>query len=373
VVPAFAAMIYLWLRGILDGSRRLEHQHIVTAFGLGTVSLVGLILLAGLEESALPLATAPIVFLFFASAMAGLSLAGLKKARLPQRSDGFVEGLRLNRYWLGSAVAIIVLILGLGFDLSLFLAPEVVYQLLDWSWQALSQLLLLLIKVISLILYPILLLLSRLIPALTRLLSSFNSDLLTEDGQPLDPGQPAGRPPMTIEQMPEAVRWLFLLAGLAVTGLAFALVLRRLRQPPTNDDPDERRDYIFSTDLLLAQLAQLWTGLRRPTLAHPPRPFLSLAGETDPRRAIRRLYQQLLAGAGALGHPRRPAQTPVEYSRDLGRHLPEAGESLDVLTDGYLQARYDAVPPTPAQVEAARHAWDRLPDRLRQPSNRPGL
>jgi hypothetical protein len=156
--PAYLAlplMAYLWLRGILDGSRRLEHQDVVNAFGLGTTGLVCLLLLAALDQSPLPPATGSVLFLFFATAMAGLSLAGLKKARLPSRSDGVVEGLRLNRYWLGSAASVIILILGIGFLLSLILAPDIVLDILRWSWIILSQVLILAIKLVSLVLYPI--------------------------------------------------------------------------------------------------------------------------------------------------------------------------------------------------------------------------
>jgi hypothetical protein len=160
--------------------------------------------------------------------------------------------------------------------------------------------------------------------------------------------------------MPEALRWLILLIGIVGLGFIFALVLRRLLQPDDDNTWDESRDSIFSTELLLAQLAKLVHSPGEIGNAKTFNPFLSLHNETAPRRIIRQLYQQLLADANRLNQPRRPAQTPSEYSRTLADQLPESREPLAQLTEQYLQARYAAEPPGTTQVETAQRAWVQL-------------
>ncbi len=83
------------------------------------------------------------------------------------------------------------------------------------------------------------------------------------------------------------------------------------------------------------------------------------------RERVRRLYLSLLERAARVGHARRPAQTPFEYSADLQRHLEDA-QGLTTLTEAFVEARYSRRDFTAAQVSRLHQLWRRLQERLRR-------
>jgi hypothetical protein len=355
------ATIYLWLRGIIDGSRTLSHVDAAAAFITGSLSMIVFLFFVNLDTQPPPTQTSALIFIFFTMALVALSLSSLKRGRTHETLlSTAVANLHLNRYWVSSAFTVIAVLLVLGLILSAIIAPESLQQILGWAGQAVLELLLLVIKIISLILYPVLLLLSWLVTNAFRLLSSreyleisqFDEELRSQPEEMTRQIEPA------IQQLPDEIRWLAL--GLAVLGIAllFALILRRLRDDD-NLDIRETREFIFSKALLLAQLAQLrpsW--LNKTTLSQI---FLSLHGEIDTRRAIRALYQKLLALAHEQGLPRPIANTPVEYSYSLAQSFSRhAREALATITHNYHQARYAEEPPTMTQVEETERAWAQL-------------
>ncbi|MCI0397713.1 MAG: DUF4129 domain-containing protein [Chloroflexi bacterium] len=359
---ALPAIVYLWLRGILDGSRSLARRHVVRAFAAGCVALVIFLLVAEISPGGRPAGTGGVIFLFFAMGMMALALSSLRSGRVSEMGPN--GQLRLNRYWLGSTLTVILVLLLLGLSLSLLISPTTVAQMLAWAWDVLSQVLILLIKIISLILYPILFLLAR-------LLASGLQRLFRSDANPLPQLEgPEDRQANNlfdevipfVEQLPDEWRWVALLFFILGIGLLFALVWRRLAAIKKGDI-EETREMIFSRELLRAQLAQLWPGWLKGWRRADPAwisPFLSLAGESQTRRAIRERYQALLAAARQRGQPRARHQTPDEYEQTLAQALPGAPDALNVITGNYLQARYSREVPTPAQVEETGQAWERL-------------
>ena len=360
VYPLLFALIYLWLRGIIDGSRTLSHNDAVSAFIAGSLSLIFFLLFINLDTRPPPAQTSALIFIFFAMALLALSLSSLKRGRTHETLlSTAVANLRLNRYWVSSAFTVIAVLLVVGLILSALIAPDSLQQILGWVGQAVLELFLLLIKIISLILYPVLLLLSWLLtPAFRWLFSRQNPEISQFDEETRwQPDELSERVEPIIRQLPDEVRWLAL--GLAVLGIAvlFALILRRLR-----DDDDieirETREFIFSRALLRAQLAQLrpsW--LNKAVLSQL---FLSLQGEVDTRRAIRAFYQKLLALAHQQGLSRPRAYTPVEYSQQLVQSFSHHAETLATMTHNYYQARYAEEPPTMTQVEETEKAWAQL-------------
>jgi hypothetical protein len=165
----------------------------------------------------------------------------------------------------------------------------------------------------------------------------------------------------------ESLRWIGL-AGLVVVLLViFALALRYFRSS-RGDDVEETRETVFTRELLQEQLSSLWQSLLQ-RLPHAQRaPYLSLEGETENRRAIRALYQALLAQAKSLEMPRARAQTPSEYESYLTERYADGDKSAwKVMTEKYVAARYSLQTPSTEQVEQMRQAWERVQADLTAP------
>jgi hypothetical protein len=176
--------------------------------------------------------------------------------------------------------------------------------------------------------------------------------------------------PPTFEQFAEQInQWMDRVPGarmlvnilavvLLLGGIAFIfwLALDRLSRRRAAGE-DETRESIASPGLIARQLLELWRRLR-PGQGGPGRPFVRLDGPPlDPRLAVRRAYQAMLAwAADTLGEPRSPGQTPVAYETRIAGRAPAAAPDLAVLTAAYLKARYSAQAPTPGEAEAARRA-----------------
>jgi hypothetical protein len=371
VPPPFVTLLaaaYLWLRGMQDGRKRpLVREDVWKACTAGVIALVALLLASTADRRHLPDGMGNLVMLFFATGLAALALTSLAMA---SRSGGrvFEARLRLDRYWLGSVASVIVGILGLGLLLGALIAPETVAQVLSGMLRVLQQILIYLIILISLLLYPIMYLLSIVLtPLLRRLFELLSRVLLplSDLSRLFGPErQPEGRPAGIIDRLPEGLRWVALAVLLFVIGLAFARAVRRLLAGNREEEGvEEVRELILSRDLLRRQLATLWRSWlnwlgRRSKPAFSP--FLSLEGEPLTRRAVRAVYQALLAAARERDLPRPRHETPIEYRRQLEAELPTGGDALGIITQEYVQARYDAAPPSVEQAKRALQAWEKL-------------
>lgn len=360
LLPAF---IYLWLRGIVEGGRLADHATVSRAFVAGTVGLVLLILITAFEPAVLPKATPALVLLFFMATMLGLALAGYRQGRLSRGTGPGAAEPGLNRYWLGTVLTIIGAVLTLSVLASALVAPRLLTQVANATWDLVAQVLILIIKVVSFILYPVLLFLAAFIPEAVRTLQ----ELFDAGGGGELPNFEDSLPPVAdnttgllelLETMPDGARWVVLAVFLLFLALLFALVVRRLSDDEGRDF-DETREFILSRQLLHDQLAPLWPGR-----GIGPRPlrFLSLAGEPPTRRAIRALYRNLLTGTHKLGYGRARNETPTELADALAARWPAGAEDLASLTNRYLQARYDERPPTTAEADEARRRWTQLAD-----------
>lgn len=85
-----------------------------------------------------------------------------------------------------------------------------------------------------------------------------------------------------------------------------------------------------------------------------------------PREQVRFYYHALLRRGRERGYPRRPAQTPNEYARDLVASVPELDQEVAAMTDQFSEARYSRHDITPERVGVVRRAWDRIKHTLRR-------
>jgi hypothetical protein len=312
----------------MDGSRLLERKDIVNTFTLSSISLVLWLLATGLGNQEGPEETSILVLLFFTSAMLGLAFSSLETGYLNIIGQERLQ-LSLNRYWLASVSTIIVILLGIALLVSALLVPETITQVLGWIWQVISLVIIFLVIVLSLILYPLLYLLAIILqPILERIFSQRNVNWL----RPPEPLPEAAGPDRllsgmseTLGNLPEELSWIGLTFVILGIGLVFMLALQYLLARPDRAGVEEKRDFIFSKELLLSQLSQLRPQRLTPSIDYP---FLLLAGEPDSRRTIREIYQGLLAATQERGWPRLPHQTPTEYAQRLNSAMPGSREAL---------------------------------------------
>lgn len=364
IPAAFIALLvgaYLWLRGVMDGARPLLYDDVWGTFAAAFVALLLLLLLGRVAGDGIPAGIEGSVLALFAVGMMALALASLDLARGIGRQRG-QSPLQINRYWLVSVVAVVAGLLILGILLSLIFAPEVVARAMSWTAWLLRAIGWILYAVFLVVVYLVFLVLEPLIYWLRGQLAATPErpplQLPNFQGQfeEITPGTPVTLP----AAYAEALRWGGLALLILAIGVAFALALRRLLPPP-EEEVEETRELILSRQLLEEQLAQLWQGWLRRLRRRSARmlgPFLPLEGEASGRQVIRAIYQALLAAAQARGHPRPRQRTPSEYRHDLASTWPEAGPALDILTDGYMQARYGEDPPEASQIEQVRQAWE---------------
>ena len=356
---------FLWLRGMRDNPAP-SHDDVWRAFVAGFIALA-LLLLAGRIDPAAPSGLPPDsigrwIMLFFATGMAALALAGLRLARNVRQQDA---PLLANRYWLAGILVTILVLLGLGVLLGLIITPEGMAQVFGWTRTAGSWIVAVTGYVAYAMAYVLFLLLTPLIEWLRGQMG---------EPKPLELGGAVqemedtlqGRTPLEIPPaVDESLRWLGLAGVLAVIAVAFGLALYMLRRRE-EEELDETREIILTSDLLRQQAADLWRRLRsrlhRGQVAEDP--FFSLQGEEPMRRAVRETYRRFLTAMAQAGRPRLPRQTPGAYARDISSALPAAAMPVAALTDRYVAARYGVTALDRNDIQDAQDAWEEIQAQL---------
>lgn len=372
--------IFLWLRGALDGHGQYRHEEIWRAFLFGGAALVlfAWIVPPGPAVGQSGTAGDPytsaggqlsnsiwLMLLFAASGLSGLGVANLGKSG-GWRRRARVAKLIPNRGWMVGIAMTICVMLGIALLIGLIVQPEdaaILWKALGLIWQGVSTVL---IWIITIVAYPIFMLLEYLI----RLLQSLFGDRTqeterTEFAQAPTP-EPMPEPPeRVVEAMPEPFRWVALLVVAAGVFIVFMLVLRQLRSS-REEESDEVRESVLTASLLQSQLADLWARLRSRFGPPPeePDPFLSLEGESDTRRLIRAVYQRMLAFAQFRGIPRMEGETPSRYGWRLAGRPGFEGSLVQTITGAYDEARYGDRPPSEQTAEEAAKAWQEIEDSL---------
>lgn len=384
--PAFLAFVLgaqLWIQGVRDATPVSRHEQVWSTFTIGFVAFALMLLIIQLDDRGLPPGTGAALWTFFGAGMAALALSALEYAGLGQDKDAVTPGM--SRYWLGSMLAVVGGILGIGVLLVLVLAPDTVAAafgrfrfLLEWLGTALGFVILVVAYLTFLLVEPI----------YNYLRARMNWEEPEEDSVDTqsmeDMLESFQTDPTTVmpEALADSLPWMALLltaAGLAVAVIVALRILRRSTQPSYV----ETRESVFSADLLQDQLGSLWDRLTGRKAAPAPDPFLSLQHEEARRRTVRAIYQEFLARMQALGQPRAPHLTPAGYGAYI-QNMPvftssQAGAGTEprengnaggiealirTLTEGYIQARYGDAAPSAEEVNAVEQAWAQLQRRL---------
>jgi hypothetical protein len=361
--PAIALLAgaYLWWQGMRDGRLTLQRDEIWAAFTLGFLGLAFAAIIVTAAGSALSLRLGNLTLFYFTAGLAALALSTVHTTHYDFIERTKEARLTPNRYWFMSVFSVIAALLTVGLVLSALITPEIVAQSLGW--------LVVILDLLRLALYYVLLIVSYLIFLILAPLLNGLRWLLRGTGEPPEPirltdlsQDMADLPQNTLALPPgfgEAARWGGLVLLLVGLGIIFALALRRFWSG-SDEEVEESRELIFSTDLLRAQLLAWWRKRLRQFQRRPGPvldPFLSLEQEARPRRKVRAIYQLFLKAAMARGQPRRQGQTPFEYEQMWAATLPEGQGALNNLTRAYSQARYAPDPLDLEEVERAHQAW----------------
>jgi hypothetical protein len=303
------------------------------------------------------------LLLFLASGLATLALISVSTTLQEQERLTGVH-LRVDRYWVLIMLVVVGVILVGGLLVGQVLAPRTVLRVLSLLlpvWRFVRQILLYVILVFAYLFFSLIEpLLADLQQRPAREAPAFVSPVSPESMEDLVQ-ETAEVPPI----FGVILQVILILGALGVIAMLFYLAARsREARAREMDEVVETRETILSTELLQEQLRGLWDALRRRR--RQPL-FVDLGPASDPRRAVRQMYQRVLALAMNRDRPRQKQQTPKTYSPTLTSLCPEERGAVEELTRVYAVARYGTVPPTEAEVQTAEAAYQRIRSALRSP------
>jgi hypothetical protein len=96
--------------------------------------------------------------------------------------------------------------------------------------------------------------------------------------------------------------------------------------------------------------------------------FINLRRLT-PRQQVIFFYLALIRRGSETGLSRKPSQTPYEYARLLDKSLPEVQDSVDSMTESFMEARYSNHPVEHEQASLVQSYWKRIRRALQEIKN----
>lgn len=75
---------------------------------------------------------------------------------------------------------------------------------------------------------------------------------------------------------------------------------------------------------------------------------------------IRQVYADLMDLCASLGHPRREAETPLEFLPELNQLFPGLQPEIQAITEAYNGVRYGQLPESRREVETIEIAWNKI-------------
>jgi hypothetical protein len=327
----------IWWLGRRLAYAKVNFTTLVSEFQFGLVILVVTFLIASSIEVDIA-HPAYLIAAFFLFSLGGMSIAHAREG------VSWLSGLNQG-HWVGLLLVSISLVLILGFLVSLAVTPDLLQLCLaaiKWVWG-------LIVKAMA-----------------------FLASLLPSSGpaEPLTPVPGVETVPseeFELWTMPEAVRtglgigWMVLFGGLIVLAIwrissdIFRWLRRRLASMAGAEY--EPLPGAFRADLLSllkrigSNLLSLILRFRRGAGREPG--FAGVA-------SVRQVYRWLLRWASTGGCPRGMSQTPYEYCSALAGLLPEAQGDLELITQGYVRARYGASLPDEGESARLSQAWHRV-------------
>ena len=334
--------VFAWWRGIALAQTSLDFELVGYRFRFGVLMLA---LVALLNTWIARIDLSPTLFGFF---FFGLMAVALARQEDIGRNDSHVS-LPLKGPWLGILTGTALMVLALGALLARALTPQGLRALLE-LFRPLEPLAVVL-------LYVVLVLVSYLVELVYNVIFALMQRFTRGNLNP-PPLQLPERPPLNITQDQPDLSALMLyfdpirmacavtLFALVLLGLAYSM--NRLHKPNRTDDNESRESVPISIDLNPFRRLRDW--LRRPRIT------LDDGGIAS----IRRIYANMARLAAQRGFPRREAETPYEFVRELRAAFPDVEFEERTITEAYVRVRYGEYEPSAAEIGQVKDAWERI-------------
>jgi hypothetical protein len=86
----------------------------------------------------------------------------------------------------------------------------------------------------------------------------------------------------------------------------------------------------------------------------------------NPRQKVLFFYLAMIRRGSESGVPRRPDQTPSEYSSILEEKVSDVSPEVDGLTEAFSEARYSQHPVEEARAGQVKTYWERIRLKLKR-------
>ena len=341
--------VLLWWRGSRTASIDDSMEGLETSFRLGVVAVAVAAVVEVFHHA--DLRVFPLMFLFFAS-----GLAGLGAGRILAPSQNAVR----HRTWPKAIAAVVSAVLATGLLFSLI--DRSVLSLL--SRPILGLLDMLRTAVFYVVVVPVAYLVGWIVAAVKALVNLIGGG----EGQPVE--GPRGGGLSGLQELREeaaaqdpsplaqALEWA--LVAILVLALLYLPIRVFRRRPLWRRRPSggTRESVVEGADPAY-DMAKLLFGLMPRRFRRAKRRHALLPPDDDPGVVeVFKIYFGLLSLAEKKGFPRRPAETPTEYRRMLERILPP--NLAGAVTAAFNRACYGRHPASPRQIEEMRASLERL-------------
>jgi hypothetical protein len=361
IPPLLLLLVYIWWRGLRLGSDPPEFSTLMNHFKYGMAAIIiAVIAVIGVQRSAQQLVTGILGFLLLLEVFSGLLALALGRIAMNREEHRGDAHLATNdQLWFGTAIVLGLLTVGFGLFINLIVNYQSVGALLN-------------------LLGPVGPAVSNLVQTLIYWLAQVLNFLFGWIFTILKPNHASGKitlshpnPPNTHQKPQKPPQQLLVLAGILLEGAAilavifFFLWLMRtivVHRRAAQRLPDEERESLDASSIFRQQMRAFLAGLR-PTRA---------PAWVDPLTpgSVRYLYRSLIETASSRQLPRKPSETPDEYSARLASSPLLPGESVEerstiqALNSAYDETRYARREPSEQEMVPLRTRAKRLMERL---------
>ncbi len=370
IVAALPVLLYLWWRGINLGQTTTYFKDIYRSFLLGMVALIVLIIIwqisAGSDDFvALGADVGLNVIAFFFFGLIAIAVCHLYTMRstMPKEEAALTSVKRWLPIMLGlvGSMAVVSFIVASVFSEEFFTAighgAGVFFGFLG--------------KIFNYILIPFNYVFDAIFWVLRFLLELIRSD---QPFQPEGSGNMSFPAATTVTRgdLPEAavlaIKWVVIAVIVAVVIFILVKAISRITARRSREDIEEIHESLWSWRGFRDDLALLFSmmGNRFKRKRTPVVPQKPLDDDTSRRLNIREIYRHLLREAARSGLARRRHETPGEYSGRLEKSVPDGSESLEQVTDLYINVRYGETSVPEERVDNANVLWRALRGLLRK-------